>query len=351
MTEPRRLAMLDERRVALETCGYCPKLCRTACPVSNTEASEALIPWGKMAITWYAARGDLTPDHETAKLPWACTGCFGCRERCEHQNPVAETLRSARAAYRERGFQPPGAAAAEERRRERAARLADRARGLSAHDSGTALLLGCGYLGGSGHEAEDAVRVARALLGPLTVLTGCCGLLPREAGESARADEERSALLAKAAGKRLVTVDAGCTLELRNAGALSLIEVAAERLDHFEPRLAKDGVFRFHDPCRLSRGLRLTREPRMILTRALGGEPAEFEQHGAGTVCSGAGGLLPFTMRRTARTMARARLAEHERLGGGTIVTGCAASLGWLRAQGAPVVDLVSVMARSLAGG
>lgn len=351
MTEPRRLAMLDERRVALETCGYCPKLCRTACPVSNVEASEALIPWGKMAITWYAARGDITPDHETAQLPWACTGCFGCRERCEHQNPVAETLRSARAAYRERGFLPPGAAAVEERRRARATRLADKARSLSLRDAGTALVLGCGYLGGSGREAEDAVRVARALLGPLTVLSGCCGLLPREAGDPARADDEQQALLARAAGKRLVTVDAGCTLELRTAGAVSLIEVAAGHLDQFEPRLAGKGVLRFHDPCRLSRGLHLTREPRMILARALGREPAEFEHHGAGTVCSGAGGLLPFTMRRTARAMARERLAEHERLGGGTIVTGCASSLGWFRAQGAPVTDLVSVMARSLAGG
>ena len=108
MTEGRRLTMLDERRAALETCGYCPKLCRGACPVSETEASEALIPWGKMSMTWYAARGDLAPDKDVAALPWACTGCFGCRDRCEHQNPVAETLRAARAEYRKLGLAPDG---------------------------------------------------------------------------------------------------------------------------------------------------------------------------------------------------------------------------------------------------
>jgi hypothetical protein len=53
-------------------------------------------------------------------------------------------------------------------------------------------------------------------------------------------------------------------------------------------------------------------------------------------------------MPRTARAIARDRIAEHERLGGGTIVTGCASSVRWLRAQGARVTDLVSVMARSL---
>ena len=83
MSQGRRLSMLDERAAALETCGYCPKLCRGACPVSEAEASEALIPWGKMSMTWYAARGDIEPDPDVAALPWACTGCFGCRERCE----------------------------------------------------------------------------------------------------------------------------------------------------------------------------------------------------------------------------------------------------------------------------
>jgi hypothetical protein len=56
-------------------------------------------------------------------------------------------------------------------------------------------------------------------------------------------------------------------------------------------------------------------------------------------------------MPRNAREIARQRIAEHERLGGGAIVTGCAASLGWLRAQGARVLDLATVIARSAKGG
>jgi Fe-S oxidoreductase len=351
MSAPRRLAMLDDRRVALETCGYCPKLSRGACPVSEAEGSEALTPWGKMTFTWYTARGDVPPDRELAALPWGCTGCFACRERCEHKNPVAETLVAARAEYRQRGLVPAGTAGLEGRLETRRQRATARAKALGAPDAGTALVVGCGYLARRGGEPEDAVRVARALLGPVSLLTGCCGVATREAGLPERADAERRALLEESRGRRLVVLDAGCAHALRDHGARTLVEVAAERLDRFGPSLSGHGPMRWHDPCRLSRGLGLEREPRAVLERALGAPPLEFERRGRYGACAGSGGLLPFTMPRTARAIARDRLAEHERLGGGTIVTGCASSLSWLRAQRAPVLDLVTVMARSLSGG
>jgi hypothetical protein len=47
--------------------------------------------------------------------------------------------------------------------------------------------------------------------------------------------------------------------------------------------------------------------------------------------------------------MASARVAEHRRLGGGTLVTGCAQSLRRFRRAGEPAVDIVSLVARALA--
>ncbi|HTQ07540.1 MAG TPA: (Fe-S)-binding protein [Polyangiaceae bacterium] len=353
MTSPRRLRMLDDRRAALETCGYCPKLCRAACPVSEVEASEALIPWGKMTLTWYAARGDLTPDRDLARLPWACTACFGCRERCEHQNPVAQTLVAARAVYREDGLAPAASEAAHRRITAARERLATRARELATGDAraDTALVVGCGYLGSRGREANDVVRAARALFGAVRVLDGCCGVALEEAGDAAGARELRDALVAEADGRRLVVADAGCAAALRGAGAETLVEAAAQRAERLERIASSFGPFRWHDPCRLARGLGVTREPRLVLERALGAPPAEFERAGADTRCSGAGALLPFVMPRTARLIARDRLAEHEKLGGGTIVTACATSLGWFRAQGARAIDLSTIIARSLTSG
>jgi Fe-S oxidoreductase len=171
-----------------------------------------------------------------------------------------------------------------------------------------------------------------------------------EAGDTEGARALRDALLRAARGRTLVVGDAGCAASLRDAGAVTLVEAAAERSGQLArvPRLS--GTVRWHDPCRLGRGLGLLAQPRLVLARALGAPPAEFEAVGAQAGCSGAGGLLPFTMPKTAREIARARLAEHERLGGGTLVTGCAASLGWFRAQGAQALDLATVIAWSLGG-
>src|SRR5215472_15353459 len=94
----RRLPTLEARREALETCVFCPKLCRSACPVSNAEPRETITPWGKMSMAHFAAHGDVPLDHSHAAPAWACTGCYACREACDHRNDVASTLFDARAA-------------------------------------------------------------------------------------------------------------------------------------------------------------------------------------------------------------------------------------------------------------
>jgi hypothetical protein len=53
-------------------------------------------------------------------------------------------------------------------------------------------------------------------------------------------------------------------------------------------------------------------------------------------------------MPEVSRQIAERRLSEHKALGGGTIVTACAASLKRFRSVGADVVDLATLLARSL---
>lgn len=105
----RSLPLLDGRRAELETCVYCPKLCRAVCPVSNAEPRETLTPWGKMSTAFFQARGDAPHDQEHSATAWACTGCYRCREHCDHRNEVAATLLDARAVWFERGVAPEAA--------------------------------------------------------------------------------------------------------------------------------------------------------------------------------------------------------------------------------------------------
>jgi len=362
----RALPVLEHRRSELERCVYCPKLCRSACPVSNAEPKETLIPWGKMSMVSFVAHGDVPLDASHASPAWACTGCYACREACDHRNDVAGTLVEARAALTAAGAGHAAAASATARfdaheERTRAAMQSHRARAGSAADPSAdhALLVGCGYARHAGAEAVDAIAAGAALAGGrVAVADGCCGLPLHLAGDAPRfrAHAERFAASVDRAAALLVA-DAGCAMALRThypaAGVAIrpkvelLVERAARDLAALETVGAGEGA-RYHDPCQLGRGLGVYEAPRAVLTRALGRAPAEFDARREHAACSGAGGLVPVTMPGVARTIAGTRADEHRRAGGGKVITACASSLRAFRREGLDADDIVSWIARAL---
>jgi Fe-S oxidoreductase len=349
------LPLLHGHQAALETCGYCPKLCRAACPVSDVEPRESLTPWGKMSLAWFAATGALEPDEDHAASAWACTGCFACREQCDHRNEVALTLGAARAQYRALGLAPAASEAValgfEQRRAETSAALeALRGEAGVSESADTALLLGCEYVRSHAAESRSAIAVAARLFGGVRLLDACCGLPLLLAGDAEGFQGSLSRLRAAVSGvPRLIVLDPGCALVLAELGAKTLVELAATRLHAFHkvPRLARLPAVRYHDPCKLGRGLGLYEAPRQLLARALGRAPEEMPRHHGEARCSGAGGLLPHTMPETSAAMAAQRLAEHAEAGGGLLVTACASSLARFRQSGAEAIDLVSVLDQS----
>jgi Fe-S oxidoreductase len=375
----RALPLLEPRRASLEKCVFCPKLCRTACPVSNAEPRETITPWGKMSLAWMSAHGDVPVDRSHAAPAWACTGCFGCRELCDHRNPVADVLLDTRAALVSGGAEgvaPEGA------RRVLAgfAKHADRTRALTrllvAQAMGsrdvaatTALLIGCGYVRGAPEQARDAVAAAASIAGgPVAVVEGCCGLPLRLAGDADAFRVHARAFarsLEQTRTERLLVADAGCALALRrrypDAGASLpqsvrvdvLVEAAAQWLGSTGTRSGfardafGDAVVLWHDPCQLGRGLGLYEAPRAVLAHVLGRAPGEFPSSREQAGCAGAGGLLPSTMPEVARLIASARLNEARQatVDGRrvVVVTGCASSLIALRKAAITARDLPHV--------
>jgi Fe-S oxidoreductase len=369
----RALPVLEPRRSALEKCVFCPKLCRSACPVSNAEPRETITPWGKMSLTWMAAQGDVPLDGGHASPAWACTGCHGCREVCDHKNPVADVLLDARDALARAGVAPRGARGVLDRFGRHDTNTRAAARELAAHprvraDAAEALLIGCGYLRAAPREARDAVDAATALSGePVALVEACCGLPLRLAGDREGFARHAAEVALWLRGRARVTVaDAGCAKTLRDRYAEAgidvglpvelLVEQASRALARMKHVPHEAGAVRWHDPCQLGRGLGVYEAPRAVLGRALGRTPDEFDLHERreSAVCSGAGGLLPATMPEVAKDIASARVAAHARLaggGGGRIVTACASSLLAMRkSSGSSVAvdDLVSWIARAL---
>jgi Fe-S oxidoreductase len=374
----RVLPVLEGRRDALEKCVFCPKLCRSACPVSNAEPRETITPWGKMSLAWMAAHGDVPVDGSHAAPAWACTGCFGCREACDHRNVVADVLIESRAALAELGVAPTGARRAAARFVHHDARTRLAAHALVARSrtderrasSRAAILIGCAYLRAAPREAADALAAASALVdGPVDVLERCCGLPLLLAGDGQGfVMQAREVARSLAPYARVFIADAGCAQTLKqryapagvavDASLETLVEAAAGALGRLQPVDHDHERVRWHDPCQLGRGLGVYEAPRLVLTRALGRAPEELDERREGSVCSGAGGLLPATMPEVARTIADKRMDAHGRAGGGRVVTACASSLVALRraarrarrATGSTVAvdDIVTWIARSL---
>jgi Fe-S oxidoreductase len=317
-----------------------------------------------------AAHGDTPSDDPHAASAWACTGCFACREACDHRNVVADVLLDARDAFVRSGAAPAGArrvlagfADHDAKTRMAARALASEAR--CDQRASNAVLVGCGYLRAAPSEARDAIVAATRIYGtPVAVVEACCGLPLRLAGDTPAFVRHARAFAADMSRySRVIVVDAGCAVSLKHrypeagvdstAGVELLVEAAARALSELSvvPRNTDEPV-RWHDPCQLGRGLGIYEPPRAVLARALGRPPDELDDQRELALCSGAGGLLPSTMPDVARDIAGARLAAHGLAGGGRVVTACASSLISLRKRArsadVPVDDLVTWIARSL---
>lgn len=359
----RSLPGLEPHRAKLEKCVFCPKLCRSACPVSNAEPRETITPWGKMSLAWMAAHGDVPLDASHAAPAWACTGCYACREACDHGNMVAGVLLDARAALTQHGVAPEAAMRSIRAFADHDAKTRETARALaSSHararsDARVALLVGCGYLRHAKDVARDAVDATAALSGqPVSLVDSCCGLPLLHAGATS-AFVAHARALADSLSRRdsVVVVDAGCALALRLAYPFfgihlaPRVELLVERAAANLTKLARveAPAPRYHDPCQLGRGLGIYDEPRAVLARICGRAPSEFNDAREHARCSGAGGALPLTMPEVSATIAQTRVAEHVALGGGTLVTACASSLRSFRKE-TQVDDLTTWIARSL---
>ncbi len=299
MSPAPRLPLLQTAQKALETCGYCPKLCRSTCPVSNVEAREALIPWAKMSSAWLSARGDLPPDRDTALTGWGCSGCHRCTSFCEHKNPgrrypCTRSGRVSRRGPRARGGpgeRTPSWAA----HRGAGAVLTELSQEPGVRqDAKVALLVGCAYLRKARSEARAMVRSVVALLGPLRLVPGCCGAPLLHSGDRAGFDAARARIQDQVQGAQpFVVGDPGCALSLAGTRALPFVRLAADHADKLRkiPGFGQAAAVRFHDPCALGRGLGEYQAPRLVLARALGREPEEFREQRESAECSGAGAL------------------------------------------------------------
>lgn len=365
--------LLDAAAKPATLCAYCPKMCRSACPVAEAEARETVTPWGKMSLLYLAREGEVSLDDKDAHDALeACTGCGACVEQCAHGNPVAETLFAARGtANTERA----------QRYRERFEATGD-VKGRDLHPALTRLARDgkakVAYFPGCTRLSSDPAKLDRDLEA-LGVATGrevaTCDLEPGSlcCGYPLYADGQVDVLTRhlKKLGKQLeghdvvVTPDPGCAYTLsvvqkallgegsqkRWPDVVPLVEVLAQRAERFRGKSEGLSV-RYHDPCYLGRRGRTFSAPRELLEQATGKVPLEFAQHHEEADCSGGGGLYPVSNPTSSKRVAEKRLVDdgNAHVPVDLVVTACPSAERNFRRTGARVVDIVDVILGKIDG-
>lgn len=351
------------------TCTYCPKLCRSACPVAEVTGREALTPGAKVLVAGLAAaRG--TADAPSAEAAFACTGCGRCAEICQLGIAPARILFRHRADAVAAAAAPAAAAEIARRFHEHGnVHRADLAGALSRivarapagpAAGKVALFAGCTAVAHQPDEVRASFAVAQALgvpLAPEPAAGLCCGKPLWDAGhrDAFRAHARRFAGELRRR-RRVYALDPGCAHTLgalyREVGVdlrvevLPFVDLLADRISLVRDRPPLAEVVVWHDPGVLARELGRVDGPRRVLAAAVT-ELREAPRHGRNTACSGADGLLPETMPAVAARIAADRAAELAATAPAA-VTACPSSALHLAAAGAKIEGIATLLARWL---
>lgn len=356
----------------LDNCTYCPKMCRHACPVSNATGRETYIPQAKMDRLNQlgknrAGRSKVAWTAESSDPLWACTGCRQCTMYCEHGNEPGLVLLAGRAEANARNAGHPRLAKYPDRFRSREERLVselrDRVPAERRSSGGTvAFWPGCDAIDKGLEDVTAAldlfVRIG-ADVAVADVGLACAGYPLLAAGypDMFRWHARKMARALKEYRTIIVNCSA-CVYSLRalypaegalvSTEILALSEFLARLVDKLPVPKSKKTVY-YHDPCYLSRYAGVIDEPRRVLERVA--EVREFSWSHEDSDCCGGGGLLPKTMPEVADTMARDRLRQVAKGGGGTVVTSCATCAFMLKrnaTSGVTVRDLPKAVMEAL---
>lgn len=390
MNESPRFDGFAEREAkAIDTCVTCPNLCRSSCPVAEMEARETTSPHTLVTLAGLEKAGRVSLE-AVRDAPYHCSHCGACTEACLHDNEVTLVLtlarrrllsaRQAPAPIRE--VRDSFAAAGNPYGRSLKEPLAElaRAAGFAVELDGatrtgaTLYLPGCAAI----HEAPDVVlRWFEALLvrgfaevSVSEASAACCGLPLLWAGDLDGFRDHAERFSERVAGaSAIVAHDPGCAHALRHWYEEIGVPLAPEVQHIFEFVGARLGLgdapggesliepeapletrrsLAYMDCCQLTRGLRLLRSPRRLVTRTAG-VPKELPGGiGVEADCCGAAGLLPSTEPKTAAAMGEAKLDAFRLTQAEVLVTASPRCLAHLRRLDptAQIVDIAHLLAR-----
>jgi len=354
----------------LEYCTTCPKLCRFACPVANSEYRESVTPWGKVSMLYYLSKDFVPHTSENYDLMYHCTNCLACREFCEHQISVPDLLINGRNMAYEKSRHNKGLERTLKNIKRHGSvfneKLSEKIKSefdtvYFSQSLKVQLFAGCVYTKNQFESIKKAIFILDRLgidyVGIYSKDEFCCGLPLYSSGFSDEFSEYIEKVRRNFSGiKKIIALCPACAYTLKSLYKQFDSPLRAEVLTFSEFILPyiRSGFknqkkicehYAYHDPCYMSRYLNQTEEPRDVL-KSTGAILTEFLWNKKNSICCGGGGMHKATNPETTRDIAIKRIDEYNATGAKALVTSCPTCIKTFKDANneLPIKDIVDVV-------
>ncbi len=309
-------------------CGLCPNMCRFDCPVLQVIKTETVSPAVKSRLAYHLETGMLPPSEDLVKAIYDCCNCGSCQPWCPFDFIVGDLLKGVREDIAEMG-KVPGHLLKFKELIEREHTIYEGGRKSLGRESGakehrtnrkrfvrasTGTVFGHDVLYFAGCKViNKRPQVAHATL-KLMEKAGvrcvtlpeewCCGVPLGNIGfkeEFKKFAEHTAKAIAESGAKTVVCSCPSCAVAFKELYPGAGVKVKADVMHSAEYLLGLvkskklkpgklEGLFVYHDPCKLARKLEKADEPRELLASIGKLELAEPQFSGKETHCCGRGG-------------------------------------------------------------
>lgn len=306
---------------ACTQCGYC----KSVCPTLSEIGWDAGGAKGRLMTSYALLFGDLKADPIVVDRLFSCTMCMDCTRRCETKIEVAPIVEAARAALVRAGFKMPVHVDLVNKVQTTGNIFGEKEAAVSPREGEVLLYLGCQY-GQRPNMVKMFTRILEKLgVKPKIIPETCCGNPLKILGYWDEFEEQKKRFNELIPATELVTFCPTCTMFLKEEYGRPVkhaLQLIAEKLAD-GPVNKLNIKATYHDPCHLSRGAKIIKEPREIM-KAIGVELVEMPLTKDTSRCCGGGGGIITSAPDLSRRLGTARAEQAAATGVDTLVTACA---------------------------
>lgn len=298
-------------------CAYCFE----GCPVFKDLGWDSNGARGRVIMSYGLLSGDLEPSQYIADKLFQCTFCKDCTERCSAGVNAPEIVAAARADLVKAGFALDTHKYMVKNVQETGNIFGDTETIIPVQKGNYPLFVGCQYLSRP-NQTKKYIKILEKLgIKPQVYEEICCGFPMKALGFDDDFKEHKNKFTKSFSSQKVMALCPTCSMFMKEEYGMDvqhILQVIAEKI----PSANLDMKVTYHDPCDLSRGMKIIDEPRKILKK-LGVEVVEMKNSKLQSRCCGGGGGILMSDSALSNRIAKKRIEEAIETGADTLVTPC----------------------------